>query len=269
MFSILEMTDKDLSWCRDEDKTILADTTESALSFIEECMDHDGPIGFDTETTGLGFFPVHHIVGFSLAYGDRNCCYIPLRHAIDRNVDFKEIRQATQNLLQSQDLIAHNGEFDSSRVNLEWGFMPNIKYCTLRRAWLIDSDRGPKSHRRKLGLKYLMKEKLGYEMLELKELVDNNDYNFANIATADARWYAAPDALATLMLFRQQEAEMEKLKLRRVEEIERGVILAEGEMQVNGIRIDTDFLNKVDLNSELTHLEDEIARVGGSPTMRS
>lgn len=263
MFSVLETTGKDLSWIP-RDTYTLADTPELAVSCLETALNYNSPLcGFDIESTGLSIF-VDKIVGMSFAYEVGHAFYIPIRHRNSRNVALDDFRDQLVRLLAQKELVSHNGEYDWLRVLLELGIDYNLRHCTMIQAWLLDSDRGPRNNRKKLGLKYLAKEKLGLDMLDIEEVLPEGTYNFSYADTEDAVWYACPDSDCGLRLHKQQYAHMEQLKLLNVYRIEMEQAKAPAEMFGNGIRADQEFLRTADLNAELAHIEEEIARQTGA-----
>jgi len=262
MFSILEQTGKDLSWI-DQDRYVLADTTELARDFIKECLAAKDPIGWDTETTGLSIF-IDKVVGFSLSPEEGRACYVPLRHVTgDRNVEFESIKELYTELLTTKEIIAHQSTFDWVRTLVGHGIDVNIIYDTLIEAWLLDSDRGPKSYRKKLSLEKLVLELYKLETLALSDVTQHGSHNFALVPTDDALWYAGPDADMARRVHFTQITKIKKLGLELAYKIEMGVVKPVSEMFKTGIDVDKEFLAKVNIDAELSSIEDELARLTG------
>jgi len=261
MFSILEQTGKDLSWI-DQDKYVLADTPELAREFIQECLDAKGPIGWDTETTGLSIF-VDKIVGFSLSPEEGRACYVPLRHQGDQNVEYNSIKDIYEELLTTKEIIAHQSTFDWIRALVEWGVDVNVIYDTLIETWILDSDKGPKSFRKKLSLEKIVLDLFNMETLVLSDVTQHGSNNFALVPTDDALWYAGPDADFARRVHMTLFPKIKSLGLEVVYKIEMGVVKPVSEMFKTGLGVDQEFLSKIDIDTELSSIEDELARLTG------
>lgn len=261
MFSVLETTGKDLSWI-DHDKYVLADSTNKALDYIKACLDTESTKAWDIESTGLSLF-VDKIVGFSLSYEEGSACYVPLHHRHDQNVDLDKIFEQLSVLLTTHPIVAHNSGFDWARALKFWGVDVNIKFCTLTEAWLINSDLGPKQHRKKLALEQLVLEKLGLETLSLKEVTEQGSHDFSLVPTSDAIWYAGPDSDCCLRLHNKQMPQIKALGLEMVYGIEAACLKPSADMTNVGLGVNKPLLKSFDISTELMSIEEEVARTTG------
>jgi DNA polymerase I-like protein with 3'-5' exonuclease and polymerase domains len=196
--------------------------TVELLGQIEEECKAAGRVALDLETTGLDqrAFPMDNgqlvtndkIVGYCIAPTAKKGYYIPVRHrekGADANVPDRLV-VAMLNRLQEAGVVFvfHNAKFDQKFLQYspagragEWDD-PKSWDDTLILAYLRNS------RQRSKGLKYLSKEELGREMIELKQLFlpEQVKAKKLDFATLDPRWepvvwYAAADAINTLALY--------------------------------------------------------------------
>ena len=173
----------------------------------------------DLETTGLDVRVFNgetkaKIVGVCLSPDGNTGYYIPLRHQKNGvpspyNVPISVFRKAFSSLMAVPNkAIFHNGKFDQEflqfngvEVFREWD--EHAKWeDTLILAYLRDS------RARQKGLKFLSKQELEMEMIELHELYGhetkrkNFKYDFSTLdpSKPSTLWYAASDAICTYLL---------------------------------------------------------------------
>ena len=187
----------------------------------EECI-AAGHYGLDLETSGLDqrAFPtdqgtletVDKIVGMCLAPTVDRGYYVPMRHkekGAEANVP-PRLAVAMINKIQAGGAIAvfHNAKFDQKFLQYEpageAGKWDDPK--SWEDTWILAYLRN--SRQRQKGLKYLSKEDLGREMIELADLFlkekgkkIRKDFSLLDPTWEPVVWYAAADAMNTLSLF--------------------------------------------------------------------
>lgn len=235
MFSVLDLTPKDTSFIQNADLRLVQsqEDLEKALEWIDS---HD-LMAFDIETTGLSTI-YDNIVGVSFG-NSTTSFYFPIGHRLDKNMaeeDFKKLLDA----LSQKQLIYHNAKFDWKFIFAKMKVDLPITHDTLAMAALLDSDRIKKKS--VLGLKPLAKEILNIDMLELSEDIGTTD--FSVVPLSDAIYYAATDSLCTYMLFEKFWPQVQELQLQQVYNLEISIIKNIGIIELNGIKLDLDFVNK-------------------------
>jgi DNA polymerase I-like protein with 3'-5' exonuclease and polymerase domains len=201
-------------------------TSRQALKrVIAECI-NAGLYALDLETTGLDarVFPgpdvgrtVDKIVGYCLSPDGEKGYYVPVRHK-DSKGDFLECninpRKAAVEMrkLADSDAVAifHNAKFDHEFLQFgeedgpigEWD-KPESYEDTLILAYLRNT------RERRKGLKYLSREELGLEMIELSDLYTDEDkkkmkggldFSLLDPEWEPCVWYACSDAICTYRL---------------------------------------------------------------------
>ena len=204
-------------WMRKR-KFIRIESIEQLKKVVDQAIEA-GHCALDLETTGLdnridqSGKTKNDIVGYCLAFNANTGYYAPVGHVYTdqgdnsephpANIDDRGAALEIKRLCKNCVTIYHNSPFDLEflrGLGHQYGFEvddPDMIEDTLILDYLKDSTQ--KRH----GLKYLSKEYLGWEMIELKDLFMGDDLNFAKLdPTADETlWYACPDAICTWALF--------------------------------------------------------------------
>ena len=176
-------------------KQHLASTDQKVAKLLTKLESNTGYVGFDTEIAGpllrgQDFTNTSYaaLLGVSLAFEDRECYYLPIRHK-GPNATFMHLHQvmtALQPLALSRLVWAHNAQFDYMTM-LQAGYDLKGLMCSKVAAWL--SNGGSNG----LGLKELAKKVLNR---------DSPPYDpaMAHQTGAEVLDYACQDALNTLEL---------------------------------------------------------------------
>jgi DNA polymerase-1 len=253
----------------------LIDTLDALDTFIDEACER-GLCAVDTETSGLNTGPddrgrdskVAVLAGICLAYHKDYGVYIPVGHFAGRNLPVSAVIERMKRLLSSCIPIFHNGKYDLE-IFRNYGILledPKRYRDTLLGAAVLWSDRETK------GLKPLVKDLLGKEMIELKEIASGKVHiDFRTIHPKDAVYYAASDAVCTLELYEYEinlltEWDPNKNNgLHFVWEAEHACQLVVMEMERNLVKVNIDYYrhlaNKVETRK--VNLEDEIFAAAG------
>ena len=253
---------------------------EAALKRWADKILQAGKFALDTETTGLDPFK-DKIVGFSLAVGAGEACYVPLAHGAAQNSpdlfgaaehsDIKQISTAVaakylKPLLADKSVlkIGHNIKFDmhflSQIIGEEAEFFPIEDTAVL--SYVLDSS----SHGH--GMDELAELMLDYTTVKYEEVCGNgkNKITFDKVSLDKALNYAAEDADITLRLYEVLKARLIKEKQINVyETFDRPLIGILKRMEDNGIMLDTTALMRLntDFDAQLKILEQQIYQLAG------
>jgi len=217
-------------------KNFVLGTAENIEAIMDHCIQSER-YALDVETTGLDNRVLDHggvmktvdqLVGVCLSPDGVTGYYIPLNHVevkIDgsrvrypSNVPWDVFEKAFRRLITATEekqtvAIFHNGKFDHEFLNY-WGGEPFGTWDktfmwddTLILAYLSDS------RRRQKGLKFLAKELLDMEMIELKELIPDEvdekgrkrpikkDFSKLDPEEPSTLWYGGGDGICTRLLY--------------------------------------------------------------------
>lgn len=241
------------------------------LMTIDEVKEVLGQIGadallsIDLETTSLDT-TVAEIVGISLSFEAHKAFYIPLAHrylGVPKQPGRDEVLALFKPLLESVNLkkTGHNLKYDMSvlrRYNIE---MKGIYCDTMIASYLLHPTRASHS------LEEVSREFLDHQMITYKEAVgDPKKVCFDEVDIEKAKDYAAEDADAAYLL-----AEMLLPQLKRdgfkelFHDVEIPLMTVLAEMEMAGVRIDTDFLGalEVEVASQMAASEAKIYEQAG------
>ncbi len=253
---------------------------EAALKRWTDKILQAGKFALDTETTGLDPFK-DKIVGFSLAVGAGEACYVPLAHGAAQNspdlfgaAEHSEIKQIStavaakylKPLLADKSVlkIGHNIKFDmhflSQIIGEEAEFLPIEDTAVL--SYVLDSS----SHGH--GMDELAELMLDYTTVKYEEVCGSgkNKITFDKVPLDKALNYAAEDADITLRLYEVLKARLIKEKQINVyETFDRPLIGILKRMEENGIMLDTTALMRLntDFDAQLKTLEQQIYQLAG------
>jgi DNA polymerase I-like protein with 3'-5' exonuclease and polymerase domains len=204
------------------DVTMELVTSETLDRVIDECIESK-LYALDLETTGLDNRVFEgatkdKIVGFCLSPDGERGYYIPVRHnkGESHNIPVPVAENAMRRLVNSGGVaIFHNAKFDQEFLQFSGGEPigiwddPTSFEDTLILAYLRNSREKNK------GLKHLSRVELEMEMIELKDLWENEletaaqkrnkkiDFSSLDPSWEPCVWYAASDAICTYRLFKK------------------------------------------------------------------
>lgn len=222
-------------------------------------------LSIDLETTSLD--PVKAaIVGISLSFEPHRAYYIPVGHryeGVREQPDLKEVLHILKPLLTSEVIrkIGHNLKYDYSvfrRYDIE---LKGIYCDTMIASYLLHPTRHSHS------LEEVAREYLDHQMITYKEVVgDPKKVTFDRVELEKATEYAGEDAdvvyLLTEIILPMLERDGFELLFHQVE---MPLIEVLSEMELTGVRIDTDFLGTMSEEIEAglkTLMSDIYSRAG-------
>jgi DNA polymerase-1 len=241
---------------------IVADEAALAALVHELEVATDG-IAFDVETDGLS--PMRAgLVGIALAVKEGEGYYIPIGHTEGRQLPLARVLEALRGPLTHPQIPkhGHNIDFDYIALARHGLRVTPLGMDTLLGEWLCD----PASH--SLGLKKLALVRLGVEMTEIAELIGRGkkQITMAQVPIEQAAIYAAADADIALRLVPVLRRELEeKQQLDLLNKLEMPLIPVLAEMEMTGIRLDTDLLAAFskELEQQLAQLEQKVYAAAG------
>ena len=221
-------------------KTILANTDLKLGKLKTRLEQETGWIGFDTEVTGpllrgRDFVNITHstLLGFSVAFPDQECYYVPLRHK-GSNASFMamhDILSLVQTHARNRHVWAHNAKFDH-QVMIREGYPMVGMLDSMVAAWLVTGKN------KGIGLKVLSASLLGRKSPEYDPTIQFK-------TGAEVLEYACHDALNTLELGAYFIDKMRDLTAEAwfQEECDFTFVLAS--MKLQGIALDKDKLRRI------------------------
>lgn len=230
---------------------------EQSLGELVKVLKSAKVISFDTETTSTDQMRAY-LVGISLAVDGIQGWYIPVGHKAElgQQLPVKKVIDALQNPLTDAHIpkVGHNLKYDFVMLARN-GLRPTpLTFDTMIAEWLTN----PTSHN--LGLKNLAWVRLDFRMTEITELIGTGkkQISMAQVPIEKAASYAAMDAIAVIRLLPGLQSELDTdSALKLFEEIEMPLIPVLADMEMTGIALDIDFLNRMsnELQSRLNELE--------------
>ena len=230
--------------------------SQSQLARICESLENASILSFDVETTGRDPMSVD-LVGLGIAWEKGEACYIPVGHDEGDQLPWEQVREALQPYFDNPSLpkVAHNAKYDLVVCRRHGLNVEGPIHDTMTAAWLLD----PAS--RSLGLKSQAEVELGWTMTDIAALIGTgrNQISIAKVDVEAVTAYCGADVDATIQLWellapRLKEAGAKMWQL--YEEIELPLLPVLANMEMAGIRLNTDFLD--DLSQKLAARLQEI-----------
>lgn len=238
-------------------------------------------IGIDTETDSLDYLNCN-ILGVSLAFSIQDApnvgLYIPIKQEEivqevlwDSPSDYISLEDVVDNMnvVLSDERITkymHNAKFDLHILERHGFVINGHVFDTMIAAWVLGNRAG-----NKYGLKYLTKEKLGFDQLEFNSVVGKNK-DFSSVDLKTAVEYAGPDGDMTLRLAQLEKSVLKKFpSLQSTFDIETNCIRVLKDMEAVGSLIDTKYLRSVgrELGRDMYVLEESLESFLGGININS
>jgi len=238
-------------------------TTKSQLKELGNTLKTASQIAFDTETTSTDQMEAD-LVGISVAVSEQGGYYIPVGHKEGKQLDIESVIETLRGPFTDPKIpkLGHNLKYDYvilARAGLK---AYPLSYDSMIAEWVIN----PSS--RNLGLKKLAWVRLNRTMTEIEALIGRgrSQITMAEVPIAEAAKYAVEDAVMVLMLKPHLDDDLkqtESTDLFYTLEIPLIAVLAGMEME--GIRLDTDFLLEMSkrLEEDLAKLQKRIYKSVG------
>jgi len=238
---------------------------EGSLRELVTRLQRANVIAFDTETTSTDQMAAK-LVGISLAADDGIGYYIPVGHNNGKQLELDFVLKALKGPLTDPKIekAGHNLKYDYVVLARYGLFVTPLSFDSMIAEWVIS----PAS--RNLGLKNLAWVRLDHHMTEIDELIGKGktQISMADVSISDAAAYAADDAAVVLRLMPGLKEEMtSRGGLSLFQDIEMPLVEILAEMEMNGIYLDTGFLDGMSerLGSRLGEITSKITNAVGIP----
>ena len=219
---------------------------EEIDNWIKEA-EETGEIAIDTETSSLDPHQAD-LIGVSLSTKVGKACYIPIGHTskkcIDKNVVLKKLKPLLED--PSIKKIGQNIKFDFI-VLFKHGIVMSSMEDTMLMSYVLDA--GKNRH----NMDTLSEIHLNHKTIAFKDLVGSGkkEINFSEVEIEKAKDYAAEDADITFRLYKKFYKSLKEEKMINIYEIfEKPMIKILAYMEINGIKIDKNFLKTLSLKFE-------------------
>ncbi|MEM7538245.1 MAG: DNA polymerase I [Chloroflexota bacterium] len=240
---------------------------EASLQTLVEALQTAPQICFDVETDSVDAVQTK-LIGLGVAWGAGKAAYIPIDHEVlqegETQLSWNTIKAAIQPFFANPEIpkVAHNSKFDLT-VCLQHGLaVEGVIHDTMIMAWLLD----PLS--RRLGLKAQAAEELNWNMIELTDLIGTgrNQITMDQVEIHKAAAYCGADVDVTIQLYPIIEGRLKDANMWDLyQEVELPLIPILTDMEITGIRLDTDVLQEmsVKLTERLGELQKEMFDIVG------
>ena len=242
--------------------TIVADNLQFEAMLID--VERYDLMCIDTETTGLDPYTAR-LIGISLAVREHEAYYIVL--PTDDEQTFGYRLGKLKPLLENPNIkkVGQNLKFDYMVLRTNGITLNGLFLDTMVMHYLIN----PESRH---GMDFLAKTYLNYSPIPIEELIGRGTKQLTMdmVAKEKVANYAAEDADVTLLLYKVLWAELEKLGLTKLYlEIEAPLIRVLGDIELNGVRLDTQVLSSYaeELDDRIDLLESEIRMMADMPSL--
>lgn len=224
-------------------------------------------LSIDTETSGLDYLTCE-LYGISITHKEGYGWYIPVKRdpKIGEQLSIFDVGQISLSIMDIQRCLnpifespnitkyLHNAKFDLHILSRHGFNLCGPIYDTLLASIVLGNIKHGE-----YGLKYLAKEKLGYDMLEFKEVAGKNQFHTVEINRATE--YASADVDMTLRLADKIEGIYPKFpRLQEIRDLEMSVMPTLKDMESQGALIDREYLIVIGntLSKDLSQREKEI-----------
>jgi len=230
--------------------------TEQLEEWIKK-IEKKGIVAVDTETDSVNPHEAN-LVGISLCFDTGIACYIPLKHATEKVLEKKIVLDKLKIILEDKSIkkIGQNIKFDYI-ILLKNKIKLNSIEDTMLMSYALDAGR----HRHNMD--NLSEIHLNHKPISFKEVTGTgkNQISFDKVTIKQATQYAAEDADVTFRLYVLFKERLEQEKLLKVYELfEKPMVDLLANMEIRGIKIDSNFLNELSkkFNDKIKKLEKKI-----------
>ena len=241
--------------------------TKNELDELIEVMKKAPYISFDTETTSLDYMNAE-LVGVSIALKPNEAFYIPINHnyeGVEEQLDEHFVLEALKPFLESDEIpkIGHNLKYDrhilqNLGIDLKGKLLDTMLFSYVNNSTITRHNLDAVSKR------YLNINPTSYEDVAGKGA---KQIPFSEVSIEVASEYASEDADISLKLYEHIEPLVQKeTKLAKLySEIEGPLIYTLGDIERNGVLIDSEKLNEQskELEAKILKLEQKVQKSAG------
>ena len=206
-----------------------------------------GEVAVDTETSSLDPHQAD-LIGVSLSSKIGKACYIPIGHNSKKCIEKEIVIKKLKPLLEDTSIkkIGQNIKFDFI-VLFKHGINISSMEDTMLMSYVLDA--GKNRH----NMDTLSEIHLKHKTIAFKDLVGTGkkEINFREVDIEKAKDYAAEDADITYRLYKKFYKNLKEEKMINIYEFfEKPMIKILANMEIEGIKIDSKFLNALSLKFE-------------------
>ncbi len=241
--------------------------TKNELDELIEVMKNAPYISFDTETTSLDYMNAE-LVGVSIALKPNEAFYIPINHnyeGVEKQLEEHFVLEALKPFLESDEIpkIGHNLKYDrhilqNLGIDLKGKLLDTMLFSYVNNSTITRHNLDAVSKR------YLNINPTSYEDVAGKGA---KQIPFSEVSIEVASEYASEDADISLKLYEHIEPLVQKeTKLAKLySEIEGPLIYTLGDIERNGVLIDSEKLNQQskELEAKILELEQKVQKSAG------
>ena len=241
--------------------------TKNELDELIEVMKKAPYISFDTETTSLDYMNAE-LVGVSIALKPNEAFYIPINHnyeGVEKQLEEHFVLEALKPFLESDEIpkIGHNLKYDrhilqNLGIDLKGKLLDTMLFSYVNNSTITRHNLDAVSKR------YLNINPTSYEDVAGKGV---KQIPFSEVSIEVASEYASEDADISLKLYEHIEPLVQKeTKLAKLySEIEGPLIYTLGDIERNGVLIDSEKLNEQskELEAKILKLEQKVQKSAG------
>ena len=241
--------------------------TKNELDELIEVMKKAPYISFDTETTSLDYMNAE-LVGVSIALKPNEAFYIPINHnyeGVEKQLEEHFVLEAIKPFLESDEIpkIGHNLKYDrhilqNLGIDLKGKLLDTMLFSYVNNSTITRHNLDAVSKR------YLNINPTSYEDVAGKGA---KQIPFSEVSIEVASEYASEDADISLKLYEHIEPLVQKeTKLAKLySEIEGPLIYTLGDIERNGVLIDSEKLNEQskELEAKILKLEQKVQKSAG------
>ena len=241
--------------------------TKNELDELIEVMKKAPYISFDTETTSLDYMNAE-LVGVSIALKPNEAFYIPINHnyeGVEKQLEEHFVLEALKPFLESDEIpkIGHNLKYDrhilqNLGIYLKGKLLDTMLFSYVNNSTITRHNLDAVSKR------YLNINPTSYEDVAGKGA---KQIPFSEVSIEVASEYASEDADISLKLYEHIEPLVQKeTKLAKLySEIEGPLIYTLGDIERNGVLIDSEKLNEQskELEAKILELEQKVQKSAG------
>ena len=255
-----------------EEKTVINTdyktiTTKKELDQLIEAIRKNPYVSFDTETTSLDYMQAQ-LVGISIALEPNEAFYIPINHnyeGVGEQLDEDVVLDALRPFLESENIpkIGHNLKYDrhilhNVGIELKGKLLDTMLYSYVNNSTITRHNLDAVSKR------YLNINPTSYEEVAGKGA---KQISFSEVSIDVASEYASEDSDIALQLYHHIEplVEKEKKLANLYTEVEGPLIYTLGDIERNGVLIDSEKLNQQSkkLEAKILELESKVQKNAG------
>jgi len=233
---------------------------ESLEEIKEFIFGADKFLSIDIETDSNSKMEAH-VIGIGLCFNEKEILYIPVSHTNTNNFSLSDIIKLLSRFCeQGGRFIGHNLGFDLLILKRKGFSNFSIYFDTMIASYVLNPSRNSHS------LKKLASEYLNLNMQTFKELTQKEKISLSDIPVFEVAKYCGADVVVSLKLYEIFFKKLEETNLSELYfNIEIPLITVLIDMELTGIKIDVDYLNKLDevMSKEIDDLKTNIYIAAG------